>query len=84
MDLRVDDHPEPVLELERISKVWRAVHWDSEKLKIADKSKEISIALRRLGFTSLKDWAAARGLDHNISDTEIGSITLDDHLLLNP
>ena len=46
-------------------------------MKIADKSKEIDFALRRLGFTSLKDWAAARGLDHNISDTEIGSITLD-------
>ena len=77
MDIRVDDHPEPVRELERISKVWRAVHWDSDKLKIADKSKEIDLALRRLGFTTLKDWAAARGLDHNISDTEIGSITLD-------
>jgi uncharacterized Ntn-hydrolase superfamily protein len=77
MDIRVDDHPEPVRELERISKVWQAVHWDSSKLKIAGNSREIDLAIRKLGFTSLKDWAAARGLDHNISDTEIGSKTLD-------
>jgi|YelNatPaOPRAMG01_1025707.scaffolds.fasta_scaffold15429_3 uncharacterized Ntn-hydrolase superfamily protein len=76
MDLRVDDNPEPVRELARISKLWQAVHWDTSRVKIADNGKKIDLALRKLAYKSLKDWATARGLDHNINDTEIGPLTL--------
>lgn len=77
MNLRIDDHPDPVRELARISKLWQAVHWDVSKVKIVENAKQIDLALRKLGYSSLKEWGTVRGLDHNISGDEIGTFTLD-------
>ncbi|MCL4451679.1 MAG: DUF1028 domain-containing protein [Candidatus Thermoplasmatota archaeon] len=77
MDIRVDDHPDPVHELERISKVWKAIYWDNARLKLEDRRGDIKAAISRLGYRSLMKWARAHGLEHNITKLEIGSLTLD-------
>jgi len=76
MNIRVDDHPEPVLELERISQLWKATFWDTETSLIQENKAEIDAAIRNLGYDSLESWAEARGLSDNVNDSKIGIYTL--------
>ena len=56
VDLRVDDHPEPVVELERLFKIWEITILEredpSDVVDIAEVAAEIQEALRRLGYYS--------------------------------
>lgn len=56
VDLRVDDHPEPVEELERLFKIWEITILEREDpgdaVEIAEVAAEIQEALRRLGYYS--------------------------------
>ena len=77
MDIRVDDHPDPVHELERISKVWKAIYWDTTKLRLEDRRSDIYASVKGLGYHDLPKWANAHGLEHNITESDIGKLTLD-------
>ena len=77
MNIRVDDHPDPVHELERISKVWKAIYWDTTKLKLEDRRSDIDASIKRLGYHDLLKWANTHGLEHNITKSDIGSQTVD-------
>ncbi len=56
VDLRVDDHPDPVVELERLFKIWEITILEredpSDVVEIAEVAAEIQEALRRLGYYS--------------------------------
>ena len=54
VDLRVDDHPDPVVELERLFKIWEITILEREDpndvVEIAEAAAEIQEALRKLGY----------------------------------
>lgn len=54
VDLRVDDHEEPVLELKRIFKIWELIMLTREKpddiVSKDEVAEEVQIALKNLGF----------------------------------
>lgn len=54
VDLRVDDHEEPVLELKRIFKIWELIMLTREKpedvVAKEEVAEKVQVALRKLGF----------------------------------
>ncbi len=76
LDIRVDDHDEPVNELERISRIWFALFGPDEPVEVEPHQEEITSALQELGYGSLRNWADANNFVGDSFDTKIGHYKL--------
>ena len=74
VDLRVDDHPEPIEELERIYRLHDALFGRtprSEWLAVDDALRtEIEERLAALGHATLDDWADVENLEERVDGTD--------------
>ena len=74
VDLRVDDHPEPIEELERIYRLHDALFGRtprSEWLTVDDALRtEIEERLAALGHATLDDWADVENLEERVDGTD--------------
>ncbi|MFN8222673.1 MAG: DUF1028 domain-containing protein [Gaiellales bacterium] len=70
VDLRVDDHPDPIGELRRLYAIHDALFGRTpreEWLPLeADLAREVSERLGRLGYESLTDWAGVENLEERV------------------
>jgi uncharacterized Ntn-hydrolase superfamily protein len=74
VDLRVDDHPEPLAELRRLYGLHRALFGRtpaSEWIAVdAELRREVSERLSRLGHATLADWAGMENLEERVDGEE--------------
>ncbi|MDT7891933.1 MAG: DUF1028 domain-containing protein [Thermoproteota archaeon] len=75
-DLRVDDHPDPIKELERIMNIWIATFIEEEMVDIDDYKLEIEDALRKLGYKDLKTWVEMNNFEGKFTGYKIGKSVL--------
>jgi uncharacterized Ntn-hydrolase superfamily protein len=75
-DLRVDDHPEPIKELERIMNLWIATFIEEEMVNIEDYKDEIEKALKKLGYKDLKTWVEMNNFEGKFTGNKIGKSVL--------
>jgi uncharacterized Ntn-hydrolase superfamily protein len=70
VDLRVDDHPEPIEELRRLHAIHKLLfgHTPREQWLPVDGElrREIAERLGRLGFERLRDWAGVENLEERV------------------
>jgi uncharacterized Ntn-hydrolase superfamily protein len=76
IEIRVEDHVDPVNELARIRDMWMLMFADSDMVSVEDYSAIISRKLRELNYASLEEWAGINNLEHNLKDGRIGKRTL--------
>jgi uncharacterized Ntn-hydrolase superfamily protein len=81
VDLRVDDHPEPVEELRRLFGLHDQLFGTTPRrrwLKVDDELRaEIGERLAALGYERLEDWAGVANLEERVDgDTEIDPVVL--------
>lgn len=72
MDIKVEDSPDPLPELQRIMGLWLATFHEKTYYKVTEHEKEIGGALAGKGFSSLEDWARSTCLEFNLREGEIG------------
>jgi uncharacterized Ntn-hydrolase superfamily protein len=74
VDLRVDDHPEPINELLRIYGIHDRLFGTTPRAQWVDVDDELGRELRerlaRLGYESLEDWGAVENLEERIDGSE--------------
>jgi uncharacterized Ntn-hydrolase superfamily protein len=76
MDLRVDDNPDPLRELERMVDTWVAMFMDEEMVNVEDYRNEVNEALRRLGYGDLKTWVELNNFEAKFTGDKIGRSVL--------
>ncbi|MEM0165684.1 MAG: DUF1028 domain-containing protein [Saccharolobus sp.] len=81
IDIRVDDSPEPLKELERLLDLWLATFMEEEMVSVAEYKNEIDEALKRLGYTDLKSWIELNNFEGKYTGDKIGKSVL--RILLN-
>ena len=82
VDLRVDDHPEPLVELRRIYRLHHALFGTTprdEWLPVDDTLRaELDDLLRRVGHPDLASWAGVENLEERVDgDAEIDPVVLE-------
>jgi uncharacterized Ntn-hydrolase superfamily protein len=82
VDLRVDDHPEPLVELRRIYRMHHALFGSTprdEWLPVDDALRaELDELLQRVGHSDLASWAGVENLEERVDgDAEIDPVVLD-------
>ena len=77
MEIRVEDHSDPLKELERIRDLWVLMFYDNEKVPVEKYREQINSRLKKLGFNTLEEWAGINNFEHNLKDGMIGRRTLD-------
>ena len=82
VDLRVDDHPEPIDELHRLFEIHKALFGKTpraEWLPVDDELRhELGERLGRLGYESLEEWGAVENLEERIGGADsIDPVVLD-------
>jgi uncharacterized Ntn-hydrolase superfamily protein len=74
VDLRVDDHPEPVAELRRLYRLHQAIFGKTPRedwVTVDDTlAAEIAERLARLGHARLEDWAGVENLEERVEGTD--------------
>lgn len=81
IDIRVDDHKDPINELRRIMRIWEAMFFEEEMVNVKDYEKEINEALKRLGYSDLKSWVEMNNFENKYTGDKIGKKVLE--VLLN-
>ena len=76
MELRVEDHREPLNELNRLAGLWKATFLDREKVDVAAHQEEIKLRLEKLGFPNLESWLIENDLENSLEDGKLGSIAM--------
>lgn len=76
MEIRVEDHVDPVNELSRIRDIWMLMFADSDTVNVSDYSNLIEKKLKSLNYKTLEEWAGINNLEHNLKDGRIGKRTL--------
>jgi uncharacterized Ntn-hydrolase superfamily protein len=81
VDLRVDDHPDPVTELSRLldlNDLYLTASTESEQVPITDDlGSEIERHLHALGFDSLAGWAGTENYEMRVGETWIDQQILE-------
>ncbi len=82
VDLRVDDHPDPLVELRRIYRLHHALFGTTprdEWLAVDDTLRaELDGLLRRVGHPDLASWAGVENLEERVDgDAEIDPVVLE-------
>ncbi|WP_369611606.1 putative peptidoglycan binding domain-containing protein [Sulfurisphaera javensis] len=75
--MRVDDHKEPLKELERILNLWIATFVEEEMVNVKDYEDIISSALAKLGYKSLKEWIEINNFEGKYTGDRIGKSVLN-------
>src|SRR5690349_9763097 len=82
VDLRVDDHPDPVTELARLldlNDLYLTASTESEQVTITDELRaEIEKRVHELGFESLQDWAGTENYEMRV---DAGGAWIDQQIL---
>lgn len=73
-DLRVEDHKDPITEINRLLGVWKATSIDKESLDIRTVKESISRRLKELGYDSLEQWAFDNSLENSVNAEKVGNI----------
>ena len=76
VDVRVDDHKEPIKELERILNLWISTFIDEEMVNVSDYNEIINKALKSLGYSSLRDWVEINNFEAKYTGDKIGKTVL--------
>jgi uncharacterized Ntn-hydrolase superfamily protein len=76
VDLRVDDNPDPLSELERLLNLWIATFIDEEMVSISEYTDKINEALRRLGYKDLRSWVELNNFEGKFTGDKIGKTVL--------
>jgi uncharacterized Ntn-hydrolase superfamily protein len=82
VDLRVDDHPQPIDELRRLYDLHQAIFGSTpreEWIRVDDALRaEIAERLERLGYNRLEEWAGVENLEERVEgEGEIDPVVLD-------
>jgi uncharacterized Ntn-hydrolase superfamily protein len=82
VDLRVDDHPEPIEELRRLHAIHELLfgHTPRAQWLVVDDElrRELDDRLGRLGFERLRDWAGVENLEERVDgEDSIDPVVLD-------
>lgn len=77
VDIRIDDSPEPLKELNRVMTLWEATFFKEEMVPISDNLGEIQSALERLGYPDLESWAKDNNFEEKCTKDKIGKKTLE-------
>src|SRR5579875_306480 len=77
VDIRIDDHTEPVKELERILEIWIATFLEEEMVEVRAYEKEIALALRKLGYENLTAWIELNNFESKYTGEKIGKSVLN-------
>jgi uncharacterized Ntn-hydrolase superfamily protein len=83
VDLRVDDHPQPIEELTRIYGLHQAIFGSTPKeewIPVDETLRaELGKRLARLGYTRLEDWAGVENLEERVEgDEAIDPVVLEE------
>ncbi|MHB1708494.1 MAG: DUF1028 domain-containing protein [Thermoplasmataceae archaeon] len=73
-DIRVEDHRDPLGELNRIIGLWKATSLDRSTIDIDGNADSINKRLSALGYAKLEDWAYANSLENSVDAGKIGQI----------
>jgi uncharacterized Ntn-hydrolase superfamily protein len=73
-DIRVEDHRDPLGELNRIIGLWKATSLDRNTVDIAEKAESIKKRLAFLGYAKLEDWAYANSLENSVDSGKMGRV----------
>ncbi|MFP3233176.1 MAG: DUF1028 domain-containing protein [Sulfolobaceae archaeon] len=76
VDVRVDDHKEPIKELERILNIWISMFIDEEMVNVSEYAEVINRALRKLGYSTLRDWVEINNFEAKYTGDKIGKTVL--------
>lgn len=71
-DIRVDEHSDPVKELERITGVWDATFFPDEMVLLEPNMEQVKSALERKGYSDVSSWAFDNNFDDKVKDGYIG------------
>lgn len=79
VDLRVDDHPDPVTELQRLLALHSLYFGKPEKVLPLEGplAEEVSQRLQRLGFDSLAAWAGQENFEERLVEGGIDQLVLE-------
>ena len=81
VDLRVDDHPDPVPELGRLLDLHTLYFGKPDPDQVlpltGDLAQEVHQRLERLGYGSLEDWAGVENYEERLVDGGIDAVVLD-------
>ncbi|TRM82208.1 hypothetical protein DJ524_01445 [Sulfolobus sp. D5] len=76
LDLRVDDNPDPLKEIERLLDLWIATFLEEEVIEIRQYSQEIKEAIKKLGYNDLKSWIEMNNFEAKFTGDKIGKSVL--------
>ncbi len=76
-DIRVDEHTNPIAEIERITRVWDATFFPDEMLPLEPNMEEIRNALKKKGYKDLEAWAFDNNFDDKVKGGKIGRNVLE-------
>ena len=71
-DIRVEDHRDPLGELNRIIGLWKATSLDRDTVDISENADSIKKRLSTLGYAKLEDWAYANSLENSVDSGKMG------------
>jgi uncharacterized Ntn-hydrolase superfamily protein len=79
VDLRVDDHPDPVPELQRLLALHHLYFGKPDKVLPleGDLAQEVAERLARLGYASLEDWAGVENFEERMVPDGIDELVLE-------
>ncbi|QGA53880.1 DUF1028 domain-containing protein [Sulfolobus sp. E5-1-F] len=76
VDLRVDDSPDPLRDLERLLDLWVATFVEEEMVNVKDYEDQIRDALKRWGYNDLRTWVEMNNFEGKYTGDKIGKSVL--------
>ncbi|AAK41586.1 DUF1028 domain-containing protein [Saccharolobus solfataricus] len=76
VDLRVDDSPDPLRDLERLLDLWVATFVEEEMVNVKDYEDQIRDALKRWGYSDLRTWVEINNFEGKYTGDKIGKSVL--------
>ena len=73
-DIRVEDHRDPLGELNRIVGLWKATNLDKSTIDTVANANSINKRLATLGYAKLEDWAYSNSLENSVNPGKIGQV----------
>lgn len=77
MDIRVDDHGDPLGELRRVMRIWEAMFFEEEMVEVRAHEEEIMEALKKLGYRDLESWVGVNNFENKFTGDKIGRRVLE-------
>ncbi|MEM0158561.1 MAG: DUF1028 domain-containing protein [Thermoplasmataceae archaeon] len=77
IDLRVEDHPNPLDELARLRNLWLTTFFDRDLVPLPGDWPTLEAKVKSMGYPSIQLWAEQNNFDQNIAAGRIGRLTLE-------